>query len=165
MRRNSQTKALFPQEEGLRFVRLGKPPAEPEKAPRKKAFASSIKQSGPLTASLTGQKSFCQSGGSSVCVLWGGRCRRQNFRRVLKRLPVIMPYRAYSGRLLSQRLRIQGSSGEQRLHGRRGAAGHFGVVLRREMDAVLTQDGKLPCIEIAAAEAPGNAGVNGGQLF
>ena len=73
-----------------------------------------------------------------------------------------MPYRAYSGRLLSQRLRIQGSSGEQRLHGRRGAAGHFGVVLRREMDAVLTQDGKLPCIEIAAAEAPGNAGVNGG---
>ena len=82
-----------------------------------------------------------------------------------RRLPVIMPYRAYSGRLLSQRLRIQGSSREQRLHGRRGAAGHFGVVLRREMDAVLTQDGKLPCIEIAAAEAPGNAGVNGGQLF
>ncbi|GEM_PF-2436813 len=83
MRRNPQTKALFPQEEGLRFVRLGKPSAEPEKVPHKKVFASSIKQSGPLTASLTGQKSFCQSGGSSVCMLWGGQCKRKNFRRIL----------------------------------------------------------------------------------
>ena len=150
----------------MRFVRLGKPPAEPEKAPRKKAFASSIKQSGPLASQPCRAENLSLERGFALLRAVGRAMQTEEFSaRLGRRLPVIMPYRAYSGRLLSQRLRIQGSSGEQRPHGRRGAAGHFGVVLRREMDAVLTQDGKLPCIEIAAAEAPGNAGVNGGQLF
>ena len=163
---NMQTKALFQREEGFLFYLVREAAGRAGKRCPIKRFSLPVSSEQAAGSQPCRAENLSLERGFALLRAVGRAMQTEEFSaRLGRRLPVIMPYRAYSGRLLSQRLRIQGSSGEQRLHGRRGAAGHFGVVLRREMDAVLTQDGKLPCIEIAAAEAPGNAGVNGGQLF
>ena len=133
--------------------------------PHKKVFASSIKRTSRWQPALQSRKSFVRTGIRPFAGCGAGDASGRIFGASWRRLPVIMPYRAYSGLVQPTDTASGQLRGEQRLHGRRGAAGHFGVVLRREMNAVLTQDGKLPCIEIAAAEAPGNAGVNGASSF
>lgn len=151
---NMQTKALFQREEGFLFYLVREAAGRAgQKVPHKKVFASSIKRTSRWQPALQSRKSFVRTGIRPFAGCGAGDASGRIFGASWRRLPVIMPYRAYSGLVQP----TDTASGQLRRTAPARAAARQAISAWScgvKWNAVLTQDGKLPCIEIAAAEAP-----------